>query len=183
MDKILDFARKVIKEKIEKEQSQKAFIAVDGTCGRGNDTLFLVQNAKEVYAFDIQDEAIKSTKELLKEYQNVHVIHDSHRNIDNYVKSIDIMMFNLGYLPKADKRITTHIEDVLVALKKSMELLSPKGIITICVYPGHEEGMKESIELGKYLKTINQKEFDIVKYEFINQINYPPYLYIIQKLK
>lgn len=182
MDKILDFARKVIEEKITNEGS-KLNIAMDGTCGRGNDTLFLASKAKEVYAFDIQDEAINSTKELLKDYQNVHIIKDSHSNIDNYVKSIDVAMYNLGYLPKADKSITTHIDEVLISLNKAMILLTQKGIITICVYPGHEEGLKESIELGKYLKTINQKEFDIVKYEFINQINYPPYLYIIQKLK
>ena len=171
MDKILEFARKVIKEKVNNPQT-----SVDCTCGRGHDTKFLCDISENVIALDIQKEAIDSTKDLLQNYTNVKVIQDSHVNIDKYIDKVDVVMYNLGYLPKGDKNITTHKNEVILSLKKAMNLLANHGIITICVYPGHPEGMKESNELITFLSQINQKEFDIVKYEFVNQINYPPYL-------
>ena len=64
MEKVLEFAKTIIKNK-----KGNNTIGVDATCGRGKDTLFLANIFKEVYAFDIQDEAIESTKELLKEYK------------------------------------------------------------------------------------------------------------------
>ena len=36
-------------------------IAVDATMGNGNDTVFLASLAKEVYAFDIQEQALQNT--------------------------------------------------------------------------------------------------------------------------
>jgi hypothetical protein len=50
-------------------------------------------------------------------------------------------------------------------------------------YPGHREGKIEAQEVGEYLKTLDQKEFDIIKYEFINQINMPPFLIALERLK
>ena len=44
-------------------------VAIDATMGKGNDTLFLCELAGEkgkVLAFDIQQEALDVTKELLK---------------------------------------------------------------------------------------------------------------------
>lgn len=51
-----------------KDRLNKAKIIVDATAGNGNDTLFLAQNAlnnAQIYAFDIQKEAIENTKALL----------------------------------------------------------------------------------------------------------------------
>ena len=43
-----------------------AYAAVDATCGRGNDTVWLAAHCGRVYAFDIQSEAIASTREALQ---------------------------------------------------------------------------------------------------------------------
>ena len=51
-----------------KYRLNEAKIIVDATAGNGNDTLFLAQNAlnnAQIYAFDIQKEAIENTKALL----------------------------------------------------------------------------------------------------------------------
>ena len=48
-----------------KENVKNGDIVVDATMGRGNDTLFLKQLVGKdgfVYAFDIQEEALQSTK-------------------------------------------------------------------------------------------------------------------------
>lgn len=46
--------------------SSGAYAAVDATCGRGNDTVWLTAHCGRVYAFDIQSEAIASTREALE---------------------------------------------------------------------------------------------------------------------
>ena len=43
-----------------------AYAAVDATCGRGNDTVWLAARCGRVYAFDIQPDAIASTREALQ---------------------------------------------------------------------------------------------------------------------
>lgn len=179
MEKVLDFVRERIKEKIKKTD-----ICLDATCGRGNDTLFLAKLSKKVYAFDVQKEAIDYSKNLLKEYDNIEFINDTHENILDYInENINIAMFNLGYLPKGDKTITTKCSSTIASVSKVIRKLEVNGIITIVCYPGHPEGFIESKELIEYLKNINQKEYDIVRYDFINQINNPPFAIIIEKIK
>lgn len=45
-------------------------IAVDMTCGNGNDTLFLAQHAGFVYAIDISQEAITKTMQRTNKFNN-----------------------------------------------------------------------------------------------------------------
>ena len=62
-------------------------VAVDATMGNGNDTAFLAQHAKKVYAFDVQEQALKSTKERLEKQaiSNAQLILNGHQNLDKYV--------------------------------------------------------------------------------------------------
>lgn len=54
----------------------------------------------------------------------------------------------------------------------------------VCViYPGHDMGFQESEAIEQFVKQLNQKEYEVLKYAFINQMNQPPYLIAIQKLK
>lgn len=178
MDKILDFEKKIIVSKINRDD-----VCADLTCGRGNDTLFLSQMCRKVYSFDIQEEAINSAKEKTKDLDNIIYILDSHENVDTYItESIGVAVYNLGYLPKGNHKITTHYEQIKISLDKVLQLLRKKGVIIITCYPGHNEGLRESINLDEYLRKLNQKEYEVLRYEFINQINNPPYLYIIEKI-
>ena len=176
MDKVLEFAKKLV---LSKEGDRK--IAVDATCGRGYDTIFLADLFDNVYAFDIQDDAISSTKDLTKDYGNVKIIKDSNENICTYLNEVDAVMYNLGYLPNGDKHITTTVSSTINSLKAVLSILKQDAIITIICYPGHNEGLKESIAVCDYLKSLNQKEFDVLKYDFINQINNPPYLLAVRR--
>ena len=45
-----------------KEFLQPHHVCIDGTCGNGNDTLFLAERTQKVYGFDIQSQAIENTK-------------------------------------------------------------------------------------------------------------------------
>ena len=57
------------------------------------------------------------------------------------------------------------------------------GVCVCVIYPGHEEGLKESKAIEAFVQQLNQKEYQVLKYDFINQIHQPPYLIAIQKLK
>ena len=49
------------------------------------------------------------------------------------------------------------------------------------IFCGHLSGQMESLELSKYLESLNQKEYTILKFTFENQKNNPPYVVMIQK--
>ena len=135
-------------------------LIIDATIGNGNDTLYLAQLANKgiVYGFDIQDQAIKNTKQKLREnnIHNVILYQNNHNQMKNILKEkhgkISLITFNLGYLPTGDKTITTITPTTIQAVKESIELLHPNGVLLITVYPGHEEGKKESIALQEYFK-------------------------------
>ena len=161
---------------------------IDATCGNGYDTLFLkelVGNFGKVFGFDIQDVALKNTMNLLKEKgqeKGVYLNLSSHSELDKYVSEpVKAVMFNLGYLPNGDHTIMTTPESTIVAIEKALELLSDDGIITIVIYHGGDTGFHERDELIKYLERLNNKKFSVLMHNFINQVNYPPILAVIEK--
>lgn len=167
---------------------QEGDIVLDCTVGNGNDTLRLaklVGNKGKVYGFDIQEVALDITLKLLtcENLDNrVELIRDSHENIDLYINNkLDFIIYNLGYLPKGDKNIKTKSSSTLISLKKSLELLNKNGIILITSYIGHEGGLDEKDAIEELLLELNQKDYNVIKYNFINQKNYPPILYGVEK--
>lgn len=163
--------------------------AVDATMGNGNDTVFLTQlvgASGKVYAFDIQKEAIVNTKERLKRLNHedrVELIHDGHENIDKYInEKVNLIIFNLGYLPKGNHEITTKAESTLESIEKSLNILEDRGIILLVIYPGHESGKQEKHVIEEFSRSLNQKVFSVVNLNFINQVNNPPEIICIEKL-
>ena len=153
-------------------------ICVDMTLGNGNDSLLLCRLAKKVYGFDINEEAIVSSKQRLKDYNNIIYINDNHINIDKYINErIKLAIFNLGYLPHSDSSITTKPEDTLLAFKKVFDLLVDNGYIIITFYFGQNNGKDEYYLLDKYIKDNNLNI--ITKYKQ-NKIE-SPLTYIIKK--
>lgn len=139
---------------------KKGDITVDWASGNGNDTLMLSKLSKKVFAFDIQKEAIKNTKNSLKNngMNNAILINDSHENIDKYLndykEKISLILFNLGYLPGGNKNIMTNSKSTLIAIKKGLKYLNKKGMILVVCYP-HDEGKKESQTILEYLEKNN----------------------------
>ena len=159
--------------------------ACDMTAGNGYDSKFILdkKNPKILYAFDIQDLARKNTLDLIGNNSNFKFILDDHKNIENYIsEKIDLFIYNLGFLPKGDKSITTNYKSVIGSLKSSLKLLNKNGLILMTFYPGHDEGKNEAKYVGEFLKNLDQKLFQVIKYDFYNQINNPPYLVSIRKL-
>lgn len=178
-----------ISKKICESKLAEGDIAIDCTMGNGNDTAYLcslVGEKGKVYAFDIQEDAVVNTEKNLRELNllnRAELIFDGHENIDKYIKEkVKLAIFNLGYLPKGNHEITTKSDTTIEAVKKCIELLQPNGIILLVIYYGHESGKAEKEDIENFTVELNQKEYNVVKISFTNQVNCPPELICIEKV-
>lgn len=161
---------------------KKGSTAIDATMGRGNDTLTLcklVGKKGKVLAFDIQSEALESTKKLLldhKTYEVATLILDGHENMHKYAneESIDCITFNFGYLPKGDHSICTKPKTSILAVQQALKLLKVGGVISLCIYHGGDTGFDEKNSLLSYIKTIDCHKYTVFMGDFINRPNNPP---------
>ena len=160
-------------------------IVVDATMGNGHDTLFLAKLAKQVFAFDIQEQALEKTRQRIQEagFTNVELILQGHETVDQYVSDVKAAIFNLGYLPSADKSIITQPQTTIEALDKLCQMLVKGGRIAIMIYYGHEGGDIERDAVMDYVSQLPQQEYTATIYRTLNQINNPPFLIMIEKLE
>ena len=180
MKRPLEMAHDFIAQVITQED-----IVVDATMGNGHDTLFLAKLAKQVFAFDIQEQALEKTRQRIQEagFTNVDLILQGHETVDQYVTEVKAAIFNLGYLPSADKSIITQHQTTLEALEKLCQVLVKGGRIAIMIYYGHEGGDIERDAVLNFVSQLPQQEYTATIYRTLNQINNPPFLVMIEKLE
>ena len=174
---------------------QKSFIlthlkpgdtAVDYTMGNGHDTAFLSNTVGadgKVYAFDVQLNALNSTKRTLTEAgcaDNYTLLCASHHRVKEFVhEKVRAGMFNLGYLPGSDKKITTMHETTLAAIDAAIELMDSDAIVLIAVYPGHAEGELEGRLVGERLSKLDRRQYTVACFRMVNSPT-SPFFYIIE---
>lgn len=163
-------------------------VAVDFTMGNGHDTEFLSKTVGElghVFAFDIQEAALASTSENLQKAEcpnNYTLILDSHHNVKKYVDvPIKAGMFNLGYLPGSDKKVTTMRATTLPAIEAAIDLMDRDAIILVAVYPGHKEGEEEGKLICEYLSTLSRHKVCATKIKILNSPTSPFFIIIENK--
>lgn len=157
-------------------------LCIDATAGRGHDTEFLCRLVGEhgrVIAFDIQQEALNSTDQLLRQAglrDRADLIPDSHANMAQYAQAetVSCITFNFGYLPGGDHSICTRAESSIPAIEAGLSLLKNGGVMSLCIYYGGDSGFAEKDALLAYLKTIDNKRFTVLITEFANRPNNPP---------
>ncbi len=159
---------------------------IDATAGRGRDTLFLselVGDGGHVYAFDIQQEAINSTKSLMKENrkENYTLILDSHENMKEYVTSAKAVVFNLGFLPGGDHSIFSHGDTSTKAIGEALDIIDDEGFVSVCIYHGGDTGFEERDTVLSYLGGLDQKKYTVMLQSFHNRQGYPPLFVVIEK--
>ncbi len=181
----IKLAQQLLLNKVNKAQR-----LVDATAGNGKDTLFLAKNSAKdavVWSFDIQEAAILKTKQLLSHHKlsdKVKLIVDSHANMDCYItEEIDVAMFNLGYLPNNDHKITTEEQSTIAALQKILGLLSIGGMISLVAYTGHQEGYWEQKAVQELFTSLPSELFTVGCWSMINHSNNPPILYVVEKTR
>ncbi len=172
------------------EQVKEGDICVDATMGNGYDSSFLAElvgQTGKVYAFDVQETAIKNTKERLQKkgiLDRCQLILDSHENMEKYMKreSISCIVFNFGYLPGGDHKKATKAESSIKAIEAGLALLEKKGLMTLCIYSGGDTGFKERDAILTYIKNLDSKKYLVIQTEYVNRLNNPPIPVLIIKL-
>lgn len=186
---VLSYAHKLVLERLDAHSGY----AIDATAGTGVDTLMLAKAAGrrgQVFSFDIQQDALDRTQERLdKEDQaklaSVQLILDSHATMSQYIPEaqhgkIQVIMFNLGYLPTGDLSIITEPESTLTALASAFDLLAIRGILTIVLYPGHAGGAEEAEAVQAWASSLPVAVAQSIIYRQLQRQD-APYLIAIEK--
>ena len=94
---------------------------------------------------------------------------------------VNAVVFNLGWLPGGDHSITTRWETTSRAVQAALELLGTGGVLVICAYPGHEEGDRERQELAGFLSALDNREYNVLRQQFLNANAGAPECFVVQK--
>lgn len=185
LERVLDYAKTLLRKSIDFGD-----VAIDATAGNGHDTLYLTElvgDTGHVFAFDVQQQALDATRERLKAhdvFERTTLILDGHENFAKHVdEPIGGAIFNLGYLPGADHSLTTHAETTITAIDAMLEQMKIGGIVVLVVYHGHEGGKEERDNVLKYVENLPQKQVHVLRYDFLNQKNDPPFVVALEKMK
>lgn len=164
-------------------------IAIDATCGNGQDTLKICQLALNnpeghVYGLDIQPEALDTTRLLLSQnlseekMRRISLLQQCHSSFPVTLKpqSVRLIVYNLGYLPRGNKTLTTQTSTTLESLAKGLQLIQPGGMISLMCYPGHDEGAREEEALLKAVEPLSRSEWTCSHHRWINRQRAPSLL-------
>ncbi len=165
-----------------KELLQSTDLAIDATCGNGHDTLFLSELC-QVVGMDIQIQALKNTEALLAKHQKQAFLHLlSHAQIDTLPLPYAprLIIYNLGYLPKGDKSITTQAGTTIESLQKSLALLTEGGALSITCYPGHEEGLHEEKAVEQWAAELPPDKWSVCQHKWLNRPRSPSLIWIVK---
>lgn len=161
---------------------------VDATMGNGHDTQWLCELVGEsgrVYAFDVQPEAVRRTEERLTEadlISRTRLFCAGHERMAELVpEPVDAAVFNLGWLPGAEHGVTTRVETTIQAVNAALTVLKEDGIMTVCIYPGHEEGARELDALLDWAQGLDSARYSAMVRRYVNQSSCPPVLFAIGK--
>ena len=161
---------------------------IDATLGNGHDTLMLAElvgEAGHVIGFDIQPDAVTRTAQRLEEngmLSRCTLYAEGHQHIADRVSTpVRAVVFNLGWLPGGDKRITTLWATTHAAIAAALALLQKGGVCSICAYPGHEAGDYERSQLVAWLSSLRPQEFNVLHHRFLNAGPNAPECFVIQK--
>ncbi len=184
---ILPFARILLEQALKPGDT-----AVDATAGNGHDSCYLAElvgTTGHVYSFDVQEQAIESTRERLRSQElldrvSLHQTGHEHA-VDHiqsaHVSSLKAAIFNLGYLPGGDKQITTQAQTTIKAITRLFEVMSSESVIVLVIYHGHPEGAVEKDDVLHFVEQLPQDKAHVLRYGFINQKNAPPFIVAIEK--
>ena len=169
---------------------------VDATLGNGHDTLFLLNCLKNnnadiqgfLWGFDVQEQALNNTRLRLTESgikESAYKLNlCSHAELGSKVNSseVAVIMFNLGYLPGADKQMITKTDQTMIALKAAVIKLRLGGVLSVMCYPGHLGGDEESLAVESWVSELDKSSFSIKKVEAQYVSSTSAFLLWIQKI-
>jgi len=167
-------------------------VAVDATVGNGHDTMFLAHTVGrdgQVHGFDVQDTALRRTRDRLEAHDCTapvalhaagHEAMRPHLPAETH-GSVDVVMFNLGYLPDSALDCITRPDTTVSALEATAEVLRSGGVATVVLYTGHEGGPAEAEAVDAWARARDPHHLQARTYAPLNQPNDPPRLVVLEK--
>ena len=155
-----------------------------GLCRRRTPDLTAV---KLVQGFDIQPEAIASTRKHLEQLgvpASRYELHcQSHADLLQVVQpgTADAVMFNFGWLPGADHAVFSTAQSSIPALQAALEAVRPGGVVSAILYSGQVIGTDEKQTVLEYLRALPLKSFTVLVCDFANWAETAPLPCIILK--
>ncbi len=185
LSKPLQMAQEIVKSTVKTGET-----VVDATLGNGHDALFLallVGEDGQVFGFDVQQAAVEASNQKLLGAgvrESVFQFHcKGHQHFEEVVHGeVAAVMFNLGYLPQADKAVITTAETTLPALVLSLESLRLHGVVTIMCYPGHDGGDVEAQRVLEWTRELPRENYRVFQYGMVNAPNAPAFLLAVEKV-
>ena len=184
----VEWAHRVMEERV-----QAGSCAVDATVGNGHDTLFLaklVGPSGLVFGYDIQEKALETARQRLDgagvETGRCRLLCASHETLDETLPSdwrgrIQAVMFNLGYLPGADKTVITQTGPTLRAIRSALDWLAIGGVMTVVVYPGHPGGDEEAEAVRRLGASLPNAVVEVQQLRPVNRSAHPPECWVFLK--
>ncbi|MDQ8186667.1 FAD-dependent oxidoreductase [Pelagicoccus sp. SDUM812002] len=168
--------------------------AIDATAGNGHDTQWLAEKvgpSGHVFAYDIQEQAISATYQRLAK-QNLllqtTLLKAGHETLLETVPAlhrgqIAAIVFNLGFLPGADTRLITQASTTLTALRASLEILKPAGILSVTLYPTHSGAQQEVDQVLEWFHALPEDSYQKCIVEHPQNNPSSPYPLFVKKHK
>lgn len=155
---------------------------IDATAGRGRDTVLLCglsAPAGRVLAMDIQPAAVAETAARVAEAgygAMAEVVCASHDRMAEFAApaSVDCIVFNFGWLPGGDHRCFTRAETSIPAIRTSLSLLRPDGLMSLCIYSGGANGYAERDAILQCVESLDPTQFTVVVSRYANRTGDPP---------
>ena len=184
----VEWAHLVIEERV-----QASSWVVDATVGNGHDTLFLanlVGPTGLVFGYDIQERALETARQRLDgagvEEARCTLLCASHESLTDTLPHewrgrVQAVMFNLGYLPGADKTVITQTAQTLRAIRSALDWLAVGGVMTVVVYPGHAGGDEEAEAVRRFGASLRIAEVEVQQLRPVNRSAHPPECWVFLK--
>lgn len=162
---------------------------IDATVGNGHDAEFLAEAVGPtgaVLGVDVQAVAIASANERLRDYPQVSLVCAGHETLLELVPAdwpgtVRVITFNLGYLPGHDHELVTRAETTLAAIRASLQLLTPGGLLALVVYTGHAGALEEAGAVQAFVEALDRRGADCSVHRNLNGSPAAPYCILVRK--
>lgn len=166
--------------------------------------------AWSVLSFDVQPAALAAARLLLGECgvaapearkggvgeDNVYFLLQGHERLNEALAAhaaahaasvecgrpeLGAVMYNLGFLPRSDKRIITEKTTTLASLRQAAEALAPGGVLAVHAYAGHQGGSEEREAVAAWCAALPSSLWIAASYAVCNKPRNPETLFILEK--
>lgn len=168
----------------------KSLIAIDGTAGRGSDTIALGEylgSGGEIHAFDIQSAAIAETADRYKRIAEIKPMADLHLHEQSHAdfsslqlpeNSVAVVAYNLGWYPgqDTDRSVITKKDATISSLSSAENLVAIGGLISVMAYVGHPGGKEEESAVVEWARGLCRRTWSVVLVSYPNRGGAPSLL-------